>query len=79
MHNQSRRNITRRMESSWVKIYTSHDFHKSELVRQVLVQNEIEAVLMDKQGFPYRLGEVEVYIHQQDFDHAIEIIIEREL
>ncbi len=67
------------MRSGWVKIYTSHDFHKSELVRQVLVENEVEAVLMNKQGFPYRLGEVEIYIHHENFDHAIEIIIEREL
>jgi hypothetical protein len=36
-------------------------------------------VLMDKQGFPYRLGEVEVYIHHQDFDRAIEIIIKNQL
>lgn len=67
------------MESGWVKIYTSHDFHKTEIVRQILVEYEIEAVLMDKQGFPYRFGEVEVYIHHQDFDKAIEIIIKNEL
>lgn len=67
------------MESNWVKIYTSNNFHKAELVRHVLIDHEIEAVLMNKQGFPYQLGEVEVYIHQQDFDQAIEIIIKNEL
>ncbi len=67
------------MESNWVKIYTSQNFHKSELVRQVMAEHEIEAVLMDKQGFPYRIGEVEIYIHQKHFNQAIEIIIKNEL
>ncbi len=67
------------MESGWIKIYTSADFFKSELVRQVLIDNEIEAIIMNKQGFPYRLGEVEVYIHEDNFQRALEIIIKNEL
>lgn len=68
------------MEEGWVKIYASQDFFKSELVRQVLTDHEIDAVLMDKQGSPYGIfGPVEVYIHQQQFDKAIEIIIKNEL
>jgi hypothetical protein len=68
-----------RMEAGWIKIYTSADFFKSELVRQVLVDNEIESILLNKQGFPYRLGEVEVYIHEENFQKALEIIIKNEL
>ncbi len=71
--------LDERMEASWIKIYTSPDFFKSELVRQVLIDNEIEAIIIDKQGFPYRLGEVEVYIHQDNFQKALEIIIKNEL
>jgi len=64
------------MSEDWVRIYTSQDFYKSELVRQVLAQHEIEAVLLDKQGFPYKIGEVEVHIHKRDFNKALEIIIQ---
>ena len=67
------------MEAGWIKIYTSADFFKSELVRQVLVDHEIESILLDKQGFPYRFGEVEVYIHEGNFQKALEIIIKNEL
>lgn len=67
------------MEASWIKIYTSFDFFKSELVRQVLIDHEIDAIIIDKQGFPYRIGEVEVYIHEDNFQKALEIIIENEL
>jgi len=67
------------MEAGWVKIYTSADFFKSELVRQVLIDHEIEAIIINKQGFPYRIGEVEVYIHEVDFQKALEIIVKNEL
>ena len=67
------------MEQNWIKIYTSHDFFKSEIVRQILIDNEIEAVIIDKQGFPYQFGEVEVYIHQDNFQQAIELIVKQEL
>ncbi len=67
------------MEAAWVKIYTAADFFKSELVRQVLIDHDIDAILLNKKGFPYNIGEAEVYIHQQDFDRAIEIIIKNEL
>lgn len=67
------------MEAGWIKIYTSADFFKSELVRQVLIDHEIEAILINKQGFPYRIGEVEIYIHKDNFQKAHEIILENEL
>lgn len=67
------------MEAGWIKIYTSADFFKSELVRQVLIDHEIGAILINKQGFPYRIGEVEIYIHKDSFQKAHEIIIENDL
>lgn len=68
------------MNKDWVKVYTSADFYKSEIVKQVLIDSDIDAVLMDKRGFPYNIiGEAEVYIHQDNFDRAIEIIISAEL
>ncbi|PRY53842.1 putative signal transducing protein [Arcticibacter pallidicorallinus] len=67
------------MTKGWVKIYSSSDFFKSEIVRQVLIDHEIDAVILDKQGFPYKLGDVEVYIHEANFQKAIEIIISNEL
>ena len=67
------------MEQGWIKIYTSNDFFKSELVRQVLMDYELSAILINKQGFPYRIGEVEVYIHPDNFNQAIEIIVKNEL
>ncbi|WP_207421701.1 putative signal transducing protein [Desertivirga brevis] len=67
------------MRNDWVKIYTSNDFYKSEIVRQILVDHGVEGVLLDKQGFPYKIGEVEIYVHRDHFNEALEIIIKNEL
>ena len=67
------------MEGGWVKVYTSADFFNSELVRQVLIDHEMDAILINKQGFPYRIGEAEVYIHEDNVQKAVEIITENEL
>ena len=67
------------MNSNWVKIYTSNQFFKSEIVKQVLVDHEIEAVLLNKQDSSYKFGEVEVHIHQVDFNKALEIILQNDL
>ncbi|TXI15459.1 MAG: hypothetical protein E6Q66_03040 [Pedobacter sp.] len=66
------------MEQGWVKIYTSSDFFKSEMVRQVLAEYQIVAVIINKKN-PYQIGDVEIYIHQDDFQEALEIIVKNDL
>jgi transcription antitermination factor NusA-like protein len=64
------------MEKNWVKIFSSSNYYQSEMVKQALAGHHIESVLLNKQDTTYRtFGEVEVYIHQEDFSNAIEIII----
>lgn len=62
------------MEKDWIKIFTSSDFYRSEIVKQVLIEHEIDAVLLNKQLSGYNIGAVEVYIHQEDFSKAVEIM-----
>ena len=64
------------MEKNWVKIFTSSNFYQSEIVKQMLTGNHIDAVVLNKQASSHQaFGEIEVYIHQQDFSQAIEIMI----
>ncbi len=67
------------MDKDWVKIYTSSDFYKAEIVRQVLIDHEIEAVLMNKQDTSYKFGEVHVNVPNQHFQQALEIILQNDL
>jgi len=62
------------MEKGWIKIFTSSNFYQSEIVKQVLIEHDIDAVLINKQLSGYNIGAVEVYIHQEDFSKAVEIM-----
>ena len=64
------------MEKDWVKIYTSTNYYQAEIVKQVLTEHHISSVLINKQDSSHRtFGNIEVYIHQEDFSKAIELII----
>jgi hypothetical protein len=67
------------MENKWVHIYTSGDFFKAELLRQALVENGVEAVLLNKKDSSYQFGEVRVMVAERDFATATEIIIQENL
>lgn len=68
------------MEKNWIKFFSSSDFYRSEMVKQVLCENEIDAVLLNKQASSHRdFGDVEVYIHQKDFSQAVEVMILNQL
>jgi len=46
----------------------------------MLKQHAVEAVLLNKQDSSYHnFGNVEVYVHQEDFHHAIELLILNQL
>jgi len=64
------------MEKDWVKIFTSTNYYQSEIVKQMLIEHHIPSVLINKQDSAHRtFGNIEVYIHQEDFSKAIEVII----
>ena len=63
------------MENNWVKIYTSPNFYRAEIIKQMLNENDVDAVLINKQDSSYNaFGNVEVWIHQENFSNAIELI-----
>jgi type III secretory pathway lipoprotein EscJ len=46
------------------------------MVKQMLIENHIDAVVLNKQDSSHRtFGNIEVYIHQEDFAQAVEIMI----
>ena len=64
------------MEKNWVRIFKTFNYYQAEIVKQVLTENQIDSVLLNKQDSSHRsFGDIEVYIHQQDFSNAIEIMI----
>lgn len=64
------------MEKDWKKVYTGTNFYKVELIRQVMEDRQISAVVMNKQDSSYKFGQIELYVHEKDVDGAKEIIEE---
>ncbi|HEY1006612.1 MAG TPA: DUF2007 domain-containing protein [Sphingobacteriaceae bacterium] len=67
------------MNKDWHKIYTTSQAYKAEIVRQVLADHGIEAVILNQQDSSYRFGEIQVYVHGQHADEARAIVITNEL
>ncbi|RYY37639.1 MAG: hypothetical protein EOP46_01945 [Sphingobacteriaceae bacterium] len=64
------------MEKNWIKIFTSFNFYQSEIIKQVLIEHHIDAVLLNRQDSSHRaFGNIEVYIHKEDFSRAIEVMV----
>ncbi len=62
------------MEPSWQKVYSSNDQFKAELLKQVLVANQIEAVVLNQKDSSYQFGEVSILVHQADWTTAKTLI-----
>lgn len=54
------------MEDHWIKIYSTSEFYRAELVKQLLFEHDIPAVIMNKQDSSYRFGHIEVWTHEDD-------------
>jgi hypothetical protein len=64
------------MEKAWKKIYSGTNPINIEIIRQVLAEHEINAVIMNKQDSSYRFGQVELYVHGDYEAEALRVIEE---
>lgn len=54
------------MENNWIKVRTYTQAFEAEIVKQMLEENGIAAVLLNKQDSSYLFGKIELYVNQQD-------------
>jgi hypothetical protein len=66
------------MEENLVHIYSTAQPYTAELVRQMLVDKNIVAFLVNKQDSTYKFGEVELYVNRDDVIRAKMLIKEFE-
>ncbi len=55
------------MEKDWVKVFSSDRPFEAEIVKGMLLDNDIEAVLLNRQSSSYNItlpGQVELYVHE---------------
>lgn len=62
------------MEQGWVKIRTYTTILEAEIIKQMLIENDVPAVVMNKQDVFVRFGKVELYVQQENEQRAIDLI-----
>ncbi|MBI9068574.1 MAG: DUF2007 domain-containing protein [Salinivirgaceae bacterium] len=58
------------MDNNWKSIFTTGTLYLAEIVKNILEDNEIEAVLLNKQDSLYLFGDIEVYVKADDVIRA---------
>ena len=63
------------MEDNWISIYSADQTWLAEIARQILEENGIESVVINKRDSSYLVfGEVEVYVSQENAEKSKELL-----
>ena len=62
------------MEKNWIKIKTYTRALEAEIVKQMLEENGIVAVLLNKQDSSYFIGKLELYVSKEQQEAAEELL-----
>ena len=67
-------------KTDWIKIYETQSQSNAEIIKGVLEENEIDAVIMNKKDSAIQtFGQIEVYVKPADENGAIELISTQEV
>jgi type III secretory pathway lipoprotein EscJ len=68
------------MEQGWVKVYKTDKDYQADIVVELLDENGIKAVKMNKRDSSYlAFGNIEVYVEDEYAEKALQIIKESAL
>lgn len=62
------------MNKDWIKIYSTGVAYKAEILKGLLIENNIDAVIINKKDSSYGFGELELYVNADDVVKAKHII-----
>lgn len=63
------------MEDNWISIFSTPHTWQAEIAKQILSENGIEAVVINKRDSSYTVfGEVEVFIPKEDAEKSKELL-----
>ncbi len=66
------------MLENWEIIYTTNKLYEAEMVRNIMEDNEIECVIMNKQDSTYGFGDIEVCVPVENILAAKQLILKFE-
>jgi hypothetical protein len=66
------------MEKGWNIVYRTNKQYLADMVKTMLKDNNIESVIINKKDSVYLIGELEVYVREEDKEKADGLIKEFE-
>lgn len=68
------------MEKDWTLVYTVDTSYKAQLVQEILEENDIISVVMNKKDSAYlSFGEVEIYVNRTNAEKANKLLLESKI
>lgn len=64
------------MENGWVKVGTYTTEIEAEILKAMLLENDVPAVVINKQDFIVRFGKVELYVQEENQQDALRLLEE---
>ena len=64
------------MNNDWIEVYSTNDIFKAEVIKNMLLSNYIEAIIMNQQDSSYHFGNAKIYTRKENISKAKEIISE---
>jgi hypothetical protein len=64
------------MSNDWIEIYSTNDIFKAEVIKNMLLSNDIKAIIMNQQDSSYHFGTAKIYTEKKNFSKAKKIISE---
>ncbi len=58
----------------WQTVYSTNKIHKAEMLKEILLANNIEAVVFNQQDSTYLFGDIEVKVPNANIVEAEQII-----
>jgi len=63
------------MDENWVKVYSSRSLASAEIIKSMLLENDLDAVLLNKLDSSYlAFGQAEVYVNSMNEEVAKKLI-----
>ena len=64
------------MNNDWIEVYSTNDIFKAEVIKNMLISNNIKAIIMNQQDSSYHFGTAKIYTKKENILKAKEIISE---
>ena len=64
------------MNSDWTAVYSTNDVFRAEVIKNMLLSNNIDAIIMNQKDSSYHFGIAEIYTKNDDAEKAKKFISE---